>query len=503
KIPHGVDVPAIDRQAARRRQAEATGFSLQDSTPVFGIFGFLKPYKRIYEALRALARLKADYPSVKMILAGEEHPHYPLRPLLSELGLEDSVKILGYLPLEQFTQLLAATDYCLNLRHPTAGETSGTLLRALGMGKPTLVSAIGSFADLPDDVVFKIPVDEREELWVYEYMRAWLDDPELARSVGERGRQYVQRTALWPDVAGQYLRFLEECVERPAPRPASQGVALPAAAGNGTSALALSDDALAEYIMGFSHASRLMEEYVLSHLRRLVRTLRLTPPGGPNDRILELGCYLQITPALQSLLGYGEVRGAYYGTAGQQVTRSAVSITGETFSCRIDLFDAERDPFPYPPGYFQTVLCCELLEHLATDPMHMMAEINRVLAVGGHLLLTTPNIASFRSVRAVLHGDHPGMFPAYIKPAADGSVDPRHSREYTPGEIARLADAAGFFVERLETGGYAPQEPDSAWARRFLESNGLSTELRGELIYCLARKVAPLRDRWPKDFYYP
>ncbi len=72
------------------------------------------------------------------------------------------------------------------------------------------------------------------------------------------------------------------------------------------------------------------------------------------------------------------------------------SETGEKFECDIDLFDAERDPFPYPDGYFSTILCCELIEHLPNDPMHMMMEINRILKTGGHLVLTTPNIACAR-----------------------------------------------------------------------------------------------------------
>jgi SAM-dependent methyltransferase len=248
-----------------------------------------------------------------------------------------------------------------------------------------------------------------------------------------------------------------------------------------------------------------MEEYALTHLNRLVRTVQITPPGSEHDRILELGCYLQITPALRRYLGYGEVRGAYYGLVGQAHERSATSVTGEVFSCQMDLFDAEKDRFPYPDGYFRTVLCCELIEHLATDPMHMLAEINRIVAMDGHVVLTTPNITSLQSVHAVLHGYHPGLFPSYIRPSADGTVDPRHSREYAPREIALLAEAAGFQVERLETTDYAkplPEPQDAHNIRTILENSHFPLDLRGEMICCLARKVGPVRDRWPKELYY-
>ena len=276
--------------------------------------------------------------------------------------------------------------------------------------------------------------------------------------------------------------------------------------------LSLPSEELEDYVAGFSHTSPEMEDYVLLHLGRLVRTLQITPqggtPGGAEDRVLELGCYLQLTPALSKYLGYGEVRGAYYGPAGESNLQSTRSASGEEFSCRVDLFDAERDPFPYPDGHFRTVLCCELIEHLSTDPMHMMAEINRVLCPGGHLILSTPNIVSMRSVQAVLHGYHPSVFHSYIKPNADGSVDPRHCREYTPREIALLMEVSGFEVQLLETGDYdipSANRPDlnPKDVLELLRDTQFPVELRGEIIYCRARRVGPVRQRWPKELYYP
>ena len=516
KIPHGVEIPVVDRTEARRQFSELAGFALDETTPVFGIFGFLKPYKRIHEVLRAFARLRASYPQARMVLVGEEHPRYPLRPLIVELGIEDAVEIAGYVPLDAFTSAIAACDVCINLRWPTVGETSGSFLRALAMGKPTLVSEVGTFLEFPDDVAIRIPAptagpvpgndreNSRETDWLYEYMKVLLDDPALARGVGERARAYVAQECAWPKVAGEYIEFLEEMVrsEPAAGQEARRSNSVPDSPSKPRN-WDVSSEELEEYLVGFSHDSPLMEAYALLHRKRLVHTVEITPPGGPEDRVLELGCYLQMTPALHTYLGYGEVRGAYYGSLGKTHQQSTISVSGETFSCPMDLFDAERDRFPYPDGHFQTVLCCELLEHLATDPMHMIAEINRILAPGGWLVMSTPNITCLRSVHAVLHGYHPELFSAYIKPGPDGSVDPRHSREYAPREIALLVEAGGLQVDLLETGDYQEAPADSEGIQRLLESNGCSLLLRGEVIYCRARKVGPLRDRWPKELYYP
>ena len=45
--------------------------------------------------------------------------------------------------------LMAACDVHVNLRSPTMGETSGTAIRALSLGKPLIVSDVGWFAELP------------------------------------------------------------------------------------------------------------------------------------------------------------------------------------------------------------------------------------------------------------------------------------------------------------------------------------------------------------------
>jgi SAM-dependent methyltransferase len=176
---------------------------------------------------------------------------------------------------------------------------------------------------------------------------------------------------------------------------------------------------------------------------------------------------------------------------------------GESFECDVDLFDAEKDIFPYPGEHFDTVLCCELIEHLPSDPMHMMAEINRILKPDGHLVLTTPNIVSARAISAILQGYHPGFFPAYIRPAEPGSeTEARHAREYAPREISYLFRDAGFDTVLLETGEFLDEpHPEHGWVRHLLERYGLSREYRGDGIYAVGVKRGPVRARFPSWLY--
>jgi SAM-dependent methyltransferase len=216
-----------------------------------------------------------------------------------------------------------------------------------------------------------------------------------------------------------------------------------------------------------------------------------------------MGAYLQITPALRTKLGYGEVRGCYYGKLGRTDHRTVTSAEGETFECCIDHFDAEKDRFPYPDQHFSTVICGELIEHLFEDPMHLMSEVNRILKSGGHFVVTTPNIAALRGISAILQGYHPGFFHAYIKPAEGATeVDARHNREYAPREIHQLLENSGFEVALLETGEFRDEpHPEFGWILHLLERYRLGTDLRGDGIYAVGRKTGPVRERYPGWLY--
>ncbi len=496
-IPHGAWLPSVADSPDRMTYRAKLG--VDEAAPLIGVFGFLKPYKRIAESLRAFARLIRVEPRARMILCGEAHAELPLEALLHSLNLTGHVRHIGFAPIEDFNGYLAASDIVLNLRFPTVGESSGTLLRALGLGKAVVVSNIGSFAEYPDDICLKAPVDATEEDYLFEYLNLLVSRPQVARALGNRARAWVEKECSWPHVAERYRDFLAAV---------SKGEAVPDVLEVEAVAVAVSVEAAvveprphAEYIKTWTPepAGR---SYVESHLTRLEKTLQITPAGTENQRILEMGAYLQITPALKHRLGYGEVRGCYFGPAGKVDRKEIASESGEPFICDIDLFDAEKDPFPYPDGHFQTILCCELLEHLAMDPMHMMSEVNRVLAPGGHFVVTTPNIAGLRALSGILQGFHPMLFPAYIRPSKDGHADARHNREYAPREVADLLAVSGFQVTLLETGPFREEpKPELAWVEHLLKRYWLSTDLRGDGIYAVGRKTGPIRERYPNWLY--
>ena len=241
--------------------------------------------------------------------------------------------------------------------------------------------------------------------------------------------------------------------------------------------------------------------YLEKHIPRLARTLALAPPPQVTSRVLELGCYMQITPLLQRLLGYKEVRGAFFGPPGR-IDHKTLQFPDGQFECDVDHFDAERDPFPYPDGHFDLVIAGEIIEHMTLDPMHLMLEARRVLRDEGFLLITTPNAGSITSVAKALDGrDNPQIFFLYKRP--DGEDEIGHVREYTLHELGATATAAGFEVKHLFTT-FIEEFSSHLPLLKFLEANGYDPENRGEQSWCLAIKRTALPiDRYPYFIYSP
>lgn len=218
-VPMGVPrSPVIDRTAARSR------LGLPQKALVLASFGHINAYKRLEPALRALLELRVERPDTRYVLVGSMSPHYDVMGLVQRLGLEDAVEITGYVPRSTFEDYVAAADICLNLRHPTAGETSASLLRLLGAGRPTLVSATGAFVELPAAAAAQVDPDGSESDLILAYCRLLAQRPDVAEALGARARAYVEREHTLERAAQGYIRFLAglyrwEAVTRVRPAP--------------------------------------------------------------------------------------------------------------------------------------------------------------------------------------------------------------------------------------------------------------------------------------------
>jgi len=137
-----------------------------------GLFGFLTSAKRADVVLQAFARARATKPALRLLVVGEPAPNIDPSAFAAR-----GITFTGFVPDEAFDSYFDRVDRIVNLRYPSAGETSGTLIRAFAAGKPVAVSDYAQFAEFPDDCVVKIPLGENEISSLTSFFLGDLHDP--------------------------------------------------------------------------------------------------------------------------------------------------------------------------------------------------------------------------------------------------------------------------------------------------------------------------------------
>lgn len=179
--------------------------------PVIGCFGVVNASKRIPELLRATATVRESHPDVTLLLVGPTSPGFDLERRLQRVGLaEEGLVREGWTDEARLWSLMAGSDVAVNLRHPTMGETSGSVIRALSLGRPLVVSDVGWFAELPNEVALKIPTGDDEVQVLSAALELLVTRADVREAMGISGVELARREHDLGRVAELYAAALEE-----------------------------------------------------------------------------------------------------------------------------------------------------------------------------------------------------------------------------------------------------------------------------------------------------
>jgi SAM-dependent methyltransferase len=260
-------------------------------------------------------------------------------------------------------------------------------------------------------------------------------------------------------------------------------------------------EALLEYAPG-QGKDALRADFTRS-VYRYCAALQQIPDGRGEARLLDIGARLYTATIYVNLLNCREAALA---------TKWQTSYTDEALLGRIpngehitlQHFDAEIERFPYADETFDVIVCTEVLEHLAIDPMHMLCEMGRTCRQGGLLIMTTPNAASFDALTKVMAGNHPYSWAPYSGESTD-----RHNREYTIKELERAVTAAGFHVRHSATLSAQPfgmnQKLLAGWYSipdLVRGKAGLDLDRMRATSLVVGQKAGPASDQYPGWLYY-
>lgn len=185
----------------------------------------------------------------------------------------------------------------------------------------------------------------------------------------------------------------------------------------------------------------------LRTLRDIVRLADTLKGERRTVRILEIGAFLGVVSCTLARLGFAVTAldlPEFMGNERLEARYGRFGVSTVSANLRDYTVSAES-------GSFSIVVMCETLEHLNFNPLPVIAEVNRVLATGGYLYLSLPNLASLVNRVKLVSGrsiHNPiSDFVAQLGRESNMIVG-IHWREYTAAELEELVNWGGFAILR-------------------------------------------------------
>ncbi|MCU1337166.1 MAG: hypothetical protein JWO19_2747 [Bryobacterales bacterium] len=204
EIPHLFQPPVLPSPEETLRLRESLG--LTPDTLLIGTFGHQRETKRLTVLLRAFQRAGRD---ARLLVSGEFVSgafENAIAPLLQHPGVIRT----GYLPETELWRYAAATDLCINLRYPSAAETSGIAIRMMGIGKTVIFTASEALARIPTNACLRLNVGPEEEEMLAGYITWLAGNREAGIEIGRRAAVHIAQCHAPEKVAREYWDVLRK-----------------------------------------------------------------------------------------------------------------------------------------------------------------------------------------------------------------------------------------------------------------------------------------------------
>ena len=209
-VPLGFDLTPFARVNAATRVAARRALNIAPNAPVVVTVGRLTAIKQPRLFLDVIQRVAQAQPTIVALIAGDGELRSTVEADITELGLTDRVRLLGW--RRDLATIYAAADVFL-LTSRNEG-TPVALIEAMAAGTPGVSTDVGGVGDVigGPDAGRTAPVDDPAALAAATL--ELLGDPELRAVMGERARARVLERydfdRLVADVAALYRELVVE-----------------------------------------------------------------------------------------------------------------------------------------------------------------------------------------------------------------------------------------------------------------------------------------------------
>ncbi len=186
------------------------------------------------------------------------------------------------------------------------------------------------------------------------------------------------------------------------------------------------------------------EALIRQEAARLAQTMAFLDDGSEPSRLVEIGTgYLTLASTLRHQFPEAEMIGVEHPRRPYVwLPEYRARLTEERI--RLVAVDLVGSGLPFRSQAFDVAVFAEVVENLPPHTVPAaLAEISRILAPRGVLVLTTPNLAAWTNRELLLRGHSPQQSPLRV---IDGIYG--HLRLYTMAELVALLEASGFKVVR-------------------------------------------------------
>lgn len=210
-----IDHPFDRLNIGNQKDEAARGIRDQHGFParstVVGMFGFITEPKRPQVVFESFSGALRTDKNLRLLVVGEPAPNIDLSELARDFGISDDLwSSTGWTTDEQFDEALLGVDRVVSLRYPSAGESSGAIARVFAAGKPLAVTDYAQFAELPSEIVVKIPLGDFEVERLAQFMTASFD----LVAIEKQQQRWIEVHGNPTSVARNYLEVLEESAGR-------------------------------------------------------------------------------------------------------------------------------------------------------------------------------------------------------------------------------------------------------------------------------------------------
>jgi glycosyltransferase involved in cell wall biosynthesis len=208
-IPNGVD---LDKFQPKKIHVDGIYKDENDENTIFflSLLDEFHRYKGLDYLLKALKIVKNEISDVKLFVGGKGVLSGYYQEMAASMGLKENVELLGFIPDEHIAEYYSKANVFVLPSVSSLQEGFGIVaLEALACQTPVITTEIVGVAHDLEKIKGGIVVPPKDHEKLANAIITILEDKELQKKMGERGRKLVEEKYTWKGVASSMEKLYE------------------------------------------------------------------------------------------------------------------------------------------------------------------------------------------------------------------------------------------------------------------------------------------------------